>query len=203
MELFFKELGEKIEQAVEKDVKKILKKIGKEKIYSVALVTDSDCITLFLAINTYEYMKKEDARNLKENSDWYSKEEIEKIKDGSISLSKWIPDEWGYSDGKHSELNKVSKLLFEKEAADSEEYAKHKDLFFETVTSAFKHLIEAKVFGENSDEITYFISMSDDERTPDLQDYSAKLLNSESVYEKFHEELLRENEFWEKKYSNS
>lgn len=90
-----------------------------------------------------------------------------------------------------------------KRQRDSEEYAKHKDLFFETVTCAFKHLIEANVFGENSDEITYFISMSDDERIPELQDYSAKPLNSENVYKKFHEEVLRDNEFWEKKYSNS
>ncbi len=199
MKSFFEEIGEKIEQALEKEVKKILKKIGKEKIYSAALVTDSDCITLFLAVNTYEYMKKEDARFLKGNADWFSKEEIEQIKKGSINLSKWIPDEWGYSDGKNSGLVEISKLLFEKEAADSQEYEKHKDLFLETVTSAFQHVIEANVFGENSDEITYFISMSDDERTSDIEDDSAKLLNLKIVYEKYHEEILRDNEFWEKK----
>lgn len=193
MELFFKDLGYKIEQALKTDVEKILKEIGDEKIYSVALVTDSDCITLFLAINTYEYLEKEDKKQMKS----LSKEEINKIREHSISLSKWIPDEWGYSDGKKSQLVEISKLLYQKEESDSEEYEKHIDLFLETVTSAFKHVIESKIFGENSDEITYFISMSDDEKTPEIQNYSAKILNSENVYKKFHEEILHETKFWE------
>lgn len=193
MELFFKDLGYRIEQALKTDVEKILKKIGDEKIYSVALVTDSDCITLFLAINTYEYLEKEDKKQMKS----LSKEEINKIREHSISLSKWIPDEWGYSDGKKSQLVEISKLLYEKEESDSEEYEKHIDLFLETVTSAFKHVIKSKIFGENSDEITYFISMSDDDRVPEIQDYSAKVLCSENVYKRFHEEILNETEFWE------
>ena len=193
MELFFKDLGYKIEQAIKKDVQKILKEIGDERIYSVALVTDSDCITLFLAINTYEYLEKEDKKQMKS---FYSEEEVNKIREHSISLSKWIPDEWGYSDGKDSELVEISKLLYEKEVSNSEEYEKHIDLFLETVTSAFKHLIESKIFGENSEEITYFISMSDDDRAPEIQDYSAKVLCSENVYKRFHEEILNETEFW-------
>lgn len=40
---------------------KIEKKTGEEKIYAVAFETDSDCITLWLGINTYEYLKKKDA----------------------------------------------------------------------------------------------------------------------------------------------
>ena len=56
---FFKNLEHNIEQAVKKDMKKILKETGNEKIYAVALVTDSDCITLYLAVNTYEFMEKD------------------------------------------------------------------------------------------------------------------------------------------------
>lgn len=194
MELFFKNLGYKIEQAVKKDVQRILTEIGDERIYSVALVTDSDCITLFLAINTYEYMEKEDKKQMED----LSKEKMKDIREHSISLTKWIPDEWGYSDGKNSELVEISKLLFEKEASNFKEYEKHINLFFETVTSAFQHVIESKIFGENSEEITYFISMSDDDRTPEIEDYSANLLSSEKVYKKFHEEKLRESEFWSK-----
>ena len=58
MEAFFKEIGMKIREAVKEDVKKILKEVGDEQIYAAALVTDSDCITLYVALNTYEYMKK-------------------------------------------------------------------------------------------------------------------------------------------------
>lgn len=193
MKLFFKELGNRIQQAVEKEVKKILKEVGEERIYAVALVTDSDCITLYLALNTYEYMKKKDEEYIELLQDDLSKEDIKNVREGSSSLTKWIPDEWGYSDGKNSALNKISELLYAKEEANSEEYEKYTELFFETVTSALKHSIESRIFGENSEEITYFISMSDDDRTYEIENYSAKLLNSENVYEEF----LKRTEIWE------
>lgn len=192
MELFFKDLDNKIQQAVKKDVKKILKEVGKEKIYAVALVTDSDCITLYLALNTYEHMKNRDEEYIEMLQDDLSEEYIKNVREGSISITKWNPAEWGYSEGKNSKLVEISKLLYAEEA-NSQEYARYTELFFETVSSAFKHLIKSKIFGENSEEITYFISMSDDERTPEIENHSAKLLNSKSVYEEF----LKRTEFWE------
>ena len=185
MEVFFKELVNQIEEAVKKAVKEILKETGEEKIYAAALVTDSDCITLYLALNTYEYMKKRDEEYIEMLHDNLSEEKIKNVREGKASLTKWIPDEWGYSDGRDSELVKISELLYAKEESNPEEYEKHIDLFFETVTSAFKNLIELKIFGEASEEITYFISMTDDERTPEIENYSAKLLNSENVYKDF------------------
>lgn len=185
MELFFKELLNKIEEAMKCDVKEVLKEIGDEKIYAVALVTDSDCITLYLALNTYEYMKKRDGEYIEMLKDDLSEEEIKNIREGTASLTRWTPDEWGYSDGRNSKLAKISELLYAKEESNSEEYAKHSAFFFETVTSAFKNLIESKIFGEDSEKITYFISMSDDERTPEIEDYSARLLNPENVYKDF------------------
>ncbi len=182
---FFNNLAEKIEQAVKKDMEQIRKEIGEEKIYAVALVTDSDCITLFLPLNTYEYMRKKDVEYLEMLHDNLSEEDIKNVKEGTASLTKWTPDEWGYSDGKNSQLVEISKLLYDKEEANSKEYEKHTALFFESVTSAFKNLIAEKTFGNNSDEITYFISMSDDERAYEIEDFSAKLLNSESVCQAF------------------
>ncbi|MBD5465424.1 MAG: DUF4303 domain-containing protein [Lachnospiraceae bacterium] len=200
MEIFFKDLGDKIQQAIKKDIQSILQEIDEERIYSVALVTDSDCITLYLAINTYEYMQKEDEKYIKMNQSSFSEEIIKKMQEGTINLSKWIPAEWGYSDGKNSELTQISKLLYEKEKSlNVEEYPRYMELFFETITHAFKHLIESKTFGEKIDEITFFISMSDDERTPEIENYSAKLLNSKNLYEEF----LKRNEYWENLYSDN
>ena len=185
MKTFFNDIAVKIEQAVKTDMEQIRKEIGEEKTYAVALVTDSDCITLFLALNTYEYMRKKDAKYLEMMHDYLSEEDINKVKEGTASLTKWTPDEWGYSDGKNSQLVEISKLLYGREEANSKEYEKNTALFFEVVTSAFKNLIAAKTFGNNSDEITYFISMSDDERTYEIEDFSAKLLNSKNVCQTF------------------
>ena len=90
---FFKNLEHNIEQAVKKDMKKILKETGNEKIYAVALVTDSDCITLYLAVNTYEFMEKHDKEYLIDMD--LSEEDIKNLKEGSASLTQWLPDEWG------------------------------------------------------------------------------------------------------------
>lgn len=185
MKSFFNNLAKKIEQAVKMDMEQIRKEIGEEKIYAVALVTDSDCITLFLALNTYEYMRNRDVEYLEMLRNYLSEEDIKNVKEGTASLTKWTPDEWGYSDGKNSQLVEINKLLYDKENENSNEYERHNALFFEAVTSAFKNLIAAKTFGNNSDEITYFISMSDDERAYEIEDFSAKMLNSESVYQAF------------------
>lgn len=183
---FFKNLEHNIEQAVKKDMKKILKETGNEKIYAVALVADSDCITLYLAVNTYEFMEKHDKEYLIDMD--LSEEDIKNLKEGSASLTQCLPDEWGYSDDDNSELAKISELLYENSESDEyddKEYEENQKLFFETVTSAFKHLIEEKVFGEYSEKITYFISMSDDDRAEAIENNSAKLLNSPNIYETF------------------
>ena len=98
MDQFYKDLVEKIRDAAEKDIQKIMGETGGEKIYVAALVTDSDCVTLFLAVNTLEY--------LKDNG-------------GLESEDRWLPDEWGYSDESGSELSKLSRLLFEHDRAIS------------------------------------------------------------------------------------
>lgn len=196
MELFFEELKNKIQQAVKDDFKRILMEVGEEKIYSIALVTDSDCTSLFLAVNTYEYMRKQDDNSIEEAKDCLPKEIVEKMKAGLLCISKWVPADWGYSDGKKSKLNKVSEMLYHKEESlgpDDAVKSKYQELVLETIISTFHMLIQSDAFGEISKEITFFVSMSDDERTEDIENYSAKLLNSEEVYEEF----LKRYEGWE------
>ena len=194
MEAFFKDLEIKIQEAVKSEMPKILKNIGNEKIYAIALVTDHDCITLFLAVNTYEYMEKTDKKYI--DSGYLSEEDIKRFKEGTGSLTKWMASEWGYSDENYSQFNDISKLLYDKEASiseieyedydkEDEAYQKYKSLFFDTVTSAFKHLIEENVFGEHSEEITFFVSMTDDDMAMEIENHSAKLLNPKNVYEAF------------------
>lgn len=185
MEKFFKELSSEIVSAVKTDMKRILDEVGHEKIYSVALVTDSDCITLYLALNTNEYLVGADEKYLNMVREYLSEEQIKAVEEGSLVLTKWFPDEWGYSDGSNSELNNVSKKLYKQEEINSEVYANSQNLFFEAVIDAFQKLIEENVFGENNDEITFFISVSDDEKTIDIENYSAQRLNSERVYQVF------------------
>ena len=191
MKEFFENLKNKIYEAVKTDIKPILKEVGDERIYAVALVTDSDCTTLYLALNTYEYMKQRDEefieRYKEEFKDEVSEEAIKMVREGRRYITKWDYEEWGYSDGKNSQLAKVSEVLFKQEELNSEEYGEHQEEFFKAVTSAFKRIVDEKILGKDSDKITYFISISDDERTPEIEDESAKALNSEDISQVFLE----------------
>ena len=60
METFFLDLQPAVVNAVRHAMEKIRREIGTEHIYGAALVTDSDCITLFLAVNTEEALAKRD-----------------------------------------------------------------------------------------------------------------------------------------------
>jgi len=185
MKHFFEKIRLEIVEAVKKDVEKILREVCNEQIYAAALVTDSDCITLYLAVNTYEQMRKKDLKYLKMFGDNLDEKKVEGINNGILSMTKWIPDEWAYSAGKESKLNNVSRQLYAKEEENSAVYAENMDLFLEAVTDAWKTLIADKVFGEKTEDITYFISISDDDRAEAIENYSASQLNGKERYEAF------------------
>ena len=102
----------------------------------------------------------------------------------------YIPDEWAYSDGKDSELNQISQRLYDQEETLSnapddvydEVHEQFQEQLLETVTLAFETLRTEGVFGP---EVLCFVSMSDDERTPEIEDASAQRLNTPEQYEQF------------------
>lgn len=185
MKDFFESIEPKIYKAIKKDIKYILKKIGNEKIYSIALVTDEDCVSLYLAANTSESLRKRDLDNLKFMKQYLSEDEIRGVENGSYSLTRWIPAEWGYSDDESSGLTKICRLLLEREANNPTEYEKNKHLFFETITSVLKRLMKENMFGSYTNNITFFITLSDGDGIYDIENHSAQQLNSAEVYEKF------------------
>lgn len=195
MEQFFLALQPTIEKAVWHAMEKIRQEIGKEHIYSAALVTDSDCTTLFLAVNTEEALAKRDEKDrtpehLAELRNYWSEELVDQVADGSFSLNRYVPDEWGYSDGTDSELNQISQQLYSQEEtlSNSDEdtqdgvQERFQELLLETATRAFERLRAKGVFGP---EVVCFISMSDDDRSPEIEDVSARRLNTPEQYEQF------------------
>ena len=195
MEQFFVDLQPAIEKAVRHAMEKIRREIGKEHIYSAALVTDSDCITLFLAVNTEEALARRDEKDrtperLAKFREYWPEELVDQVADGSFSLNRYLPDEWGYSDGTDSELNQISQQLYDQEATlsnmDDDAYdeiqEQFQEQFLETVALAFETLRAEGIFAP---ETLCLISMSDDDRTPDIEDGSVQRLNTPEQYEQF------------------
>ena len=195
MEQFFLAIQPAIEEAVRHAMEKIHQEIGKEHIYSAALVTDSDCTSLFLAVNTEESLAERDGKDrtperLAELRQYWSDEVVDQVADGSFSLNRYALDEWGYSDGSGSELNQVSQQLCNQEETLSdvdddiydEVHERFQELLVETAARVFERLRAEGVFGP---EIVCFISMSDDDRTLEIEDASAQWLNTPEQYEVF------------------
>lgn len=186
MEYFFKSIEPRMYQAIKNEAKYILQKIGREKMYAMALVTDEDCISLYLAANTFEFLRKKDLANLTFMKPYLSEDEIEGVQNGSYSLTKWIPAEWGYSGEQKGDLTEISRLLFEQGVNHAPaEYEKKKTLFFETVISMLKRVIAENLFGDPTNDITFFVTLSDGDGIYELENRSAQQLNSAEVYEQF------------------
>lgn len=185
MDKFIKKLDSKLKKALEHDFRQTLKEVGEEHIYAAALVLDSDCVSIFMAVSTYENMKEKDEKYVEMLKSSLSDEQLAAVSKGEASFVKWTPDEWGYPDDRKCQLNKVAELLFSEESKNSKEFEENKQLIIDTIISAFKSVIEERILEENSEDIVYFVSMSDDEDIEVLENESAERLNPEWVYEKF------------------
>ena len=203
MKTFFSEMENQILKAVKDDYKEIQKKVGKEKINGIALVTDGDCITLRLSVNTVEHMKKLDAdygysdgsssnELIERIKNKLSAEEIERYQSLPPGTTKWNPDEWGYHDYdlKNSKVLKISNLLYSKneemDLSTDKDYSEWNRLFFETSNTALQKLILENYFELDPIEVAYFVCMTDaDEAGEEMMKNSLKQLSKEHIYEEF------------------
>lgn len=182
---FFANIEEKIYVAMKKDIESILKRIGQEKLYAMALVTDEDCVSVYFAANTLEKAREKDLKYAEMMKARLKEEEIKAVKDGTKSFVKWVPDEWAYSIGKNSPFTEISKMLLKQDERNAEEYAKSKPMFFECLTTAMKKIAEENQKREEFSNITYFITLCDGNGIEEIKDFSAKQINSQEVYERF------------------
>ncbi|OWR32339.1 hypothetical protein CDO73_01650 [Saccharibacillus sp. O23] len=176
MKDFFAKFTEELVQAVRADFAELVKRIGNEKLYAVALVTDSDAGTVYLGMNTEESL----GRRVE-----YYKREGDPDAESYISSYRWMPDEWAYSDGdlEPSQTVRASRMLSSRDDYSEETQA----AFCEAASEALKQLDQEGLFSNvaDRDELTLFVYMNDDDRSEDIEDYSAKLLNPEPVYLRF------------------
>ena len=79
---------------------------------------------------------------------------MNQVADGSFSLSRYVPDEWSYSDGTDSVLNQISNQLYDQEEklsdADDDTYDEVHEQFqeqlLETAALAFETLRAEGIF---------------------------------------------------------
>ena len=166
------------------DLKKIVKKIESknENIYAIAFVTDEYIQSFNIFVGTEQSLMKQ--------IDYYRKKVYRNSKesdiDGLDSELRWNPAEWCYDcdDVMDSKVVKISQELFHNKAERSAEV---KAEFYELISSVVKKLDESEELNLSSkrNNITLFISSLDDDNSIDIENYSAKLLNSKKIYNRF------------------
>lgn len=167
---FYEILVKELEKALVKELWEIRRAAGDEKIYAAALLTDSNCTSVSLYVNTLEHL----TRTLGEN-----------ISDEKL---KWKIESWGYSDrmnGRKSLLLKSCQMLSIHDKKDHDEHMRMRDVFIETAVSAFRRAILKHPLTADTDDVTYYISISDSDEAKRLENFSSKMLNSKAVYKEF------------------
>jgi len=184
-------------EAVKSDYDELKKKIKSEHPSSLALVTDSDFSSLFLAVNTVEYLNKK-REKLEEDkkldielfSEYLSEKELKDFfGDGDRNLNslQWIPDEWrnGDNDLKNSKISFVSQYLQDSVVKLKTNYSEFEigEKIIKEIIFSLKEIIDEGFWKNNN--MFFFVSMSDDERAEKIENYSAEILNDEIFYNLF------------------
>ena len=140
-----------------------------EHFYAFALYTDGDAETILPSANSLERYEA----ILRDRGGQYA------------AVWKWGTAEWAYEawnaklfTGIYRDLDKHKKTLQESEVV----FASYKNSLHECMISALKRMDENGFFAKGREDITLFISSSDDDEAFDMENQSAKRLNPEQIY---------------------
>ena len=171
----FATLQKKIANAARKAFKEIQNDHPGERFYAFALYTDDGAMTVEPAANSEEALES-------------SAEEYDESPD--TGWLRWGTAEWAYEGEGGDHFNDVYDALNVKNPYDNKDpkaFGVFKQNLFETMILALKSLDDEGFFGTGKDReaVTLFCSVSDSEDAEDLEDQSAKRLNSKAVYKRF------------------
>ncbi|PPQ48531.1 hypothetical protein C5G87_11855 [Paenibacillus peoriae] len=171
MNNFLNEFEERFRAGFLDDLKSILEEVKNEKVYSCAFGTDSDFVTLFLAVNTEESlakhiinMKAQGLCNSKEDENYY----------------RWGFCEYQYGDTTH--LNHISKFLYA-----TENVFDYKDKMIKIMSKVVKETDDVlfNQFGQSKEDIIFFVSMTDDDMAEELENQSVIQMTNAKLVDDF------------------
>ncbi|MEK5032405.1 DUF4303 domain-containing protein [Paenibacillus sp. FSL R7-0302] len=171
MNAFLTEFEQRIREGFVADLEAILAEVAHEKVYVCAIGTDSDFVTLFLAVNTEQSLARHIADMTSEGL----------CDDAETELYyKWGISEFQY--GEHSHFNHISRFLY----AEDNVY-QYKD---EMVNIIAKVVNETKddvftKYNQTKEDITFFVSMTDDELAEELENESVALMTNPELVPEF------------------
>jgi len=147
-----------------------------EHFYAYALYTDSDAMTIVPSANSLEGLQETlRAMNATDDKPWIT----------------WGVEEWKYCAWNTDGFNEICRKLRSDPVRSDGTADSNFDSFFFRVCSdmvaALKLLDEEGFFGsgEAREQVVLFASINDDDRSDQFEDESARLLNPDTVYDRF------------------
>ncbi len=179
----FKEFSRQLKRALESDLAALLSLAEGEKVYAVALMTDSFVDQLQVMINSEESLQYQiDHALMHQKKEQLSEEELWNY--------RWNPTFWRYS-LEHIHLPKmqeINQFLYSKEVSD---LAAFEMGFYEAVITTLRGIINrSDLFLPFEPNLPlFFMTIHNDSRAPMIEEYSAKELNSEEDFARFQARL--------------
>lgn len=171
MDTFLIEFERRVREGFLQDLEHILSQVAHEKVYACAFGTDGDFITLFLAVNTEESL----ARHI---TDMKSKGLCDDAE--SEIYYRWSCSEFQY--GEESHFNHISRLLYA-----TEHTYQYKDEMVNILAKVVRETNEELFaqYGQVKEDITFFVSMTDDELAEELENQSVALMTNPALIPSF------------------
>lgn len=157
-----------------------------EHFYAFALYTDEYAETVMPSANSVERYEA----NLRDAG------EIDQLQ---IACYKWGTAEWAYEAWGSSAFTQIYRDLagHRRTMPDTDEaWADYRQSVHECMISALERLHTEGFFAERRDDVTLFISSSDDDDAFEMENESAKRLNSEQVYTPFRVRYGADDAVW-------
>ncbi|APO47460.1 hypothetical protein BS614_27735 [Paenibacillus xylanexedens] len=153
------------------DLEQTLAKVQHEKVYACAFGTDSDWITLFLAVNTEESLTRH-ITNMKEQG--LCDSEQDEI------YYRWGCSEYQYGEDTH--FNHISRLLYA-----TEEVQEYKDGIIRIIAKVVNETVDDVFarYGQAKADITFFVSLTDDDLAEEIENQSVHQMTVPSLASKF------------------
>lgn len=173
MNTFLTEFEQRVREGFRADLEVILAEVSeaKEKVYACAFGTDSDFVTLFLAVNTEESLARHIANMKSEGLCDDAESEL---------YYRWGCSEYQYGDQSH--FNHISRFLY----AQDNVY-QYKDEMVKIMANVVKETTDELFlkYNQNKEDITFFVSMTDDELAEELENESVALMSNPELVSPF------------------
>ncbi|MGG4400973.1 DUF4303 domain-containing protein [Paenibacillus amylolyticus] len=153
------------------DLEQTLSKVQDEKVYACAFGTDSDWVTLFLAVNTEE--------SLAGHISSMNEQELCDSEQDEIYY-RWCCSEYQYGEDTH--FNHISRLLYA-----TEDVQKYKDEIIRIIAKVVNETADDVFarYGQTKADITFFVSLTDDDLAEEIENQSVHHMTLLSLASKF------------------